>query len=114
MPQKSFLADTNEQRLVDASPERTLILVVNNSEAGQVLYVSPDSGEAVVRKGIPIPAGGNLEMSKRNGYDTAKEWYVTASAGLAICTVTEGFSGENVVQSQPQPVPPVIHTTGWM
>lgn len=76
--------------LVDYDKDRTLILVVN-TDAADTLFVSDSPGVAAAGGGIVIPVNGNLEMSRRNGYDTDKTWYIAGSAVGVTFSIAQGY-----------------------
>lgn len=98
MPTKTFPVTTVQQRFVDVSADRTLILVVN-TDVAETIYVSDEAGT----NGIPIAGpGGNLEMSKALGWDTEKAWLIIGS-GACIAVIVEGFGNIDVTPITPTP-----------
>jgi hypothetical protein len=113
MPTENRIATGVEEILCDASPERTLILVVNTDAANQ-LYVSDSPGVAAALGGIVIPVGGNLEMSRRNGYNTENNWYVYALA-LTTFSLAQNFQRNGTVTERAMPYELTIpQRPGWV
>jgi hypothetical protein len=86
MPTQPLIIGTDEATLVDADPNRTLILV-QNIDTSNDIYVSDQPGLVANAQGILISHGGNLEMNKPLGWNTESVWYVAASGAGTLGTL---------------------------